>query len=209
MRVHGILLGLGCLFAISFGSNATGQGATVVGVTPVGGIVPIGPPVPVYPCNTPNEHYFGDSVLLLDSGIPIGLTSGVHVDAVGGPTGAFGFFLMSANATTPVTVGQGLLCLTTPIARLNSTTASYAGNPAFNSLGQFDLAGSGAFVNISGTAPQTGGFGFDVPAELPPPFGPGLVQPGERWWLQLWYRDRDANGNAVSNFSSAVEIEIP
>jgi hypothetical protein len=204
MRIHGILLGLGCLFAASFGTYAAGQGATQIG-----GQTNIGPGVPVFPCNTPNEHYFGEAVIALESNVPIGPSSGVHVDAVGGPDGAFGFFLLSNNASTPVPVGQGLLCLTLPIARFNSTTASYSGNAEFNSLGQFDPNGSGVFVNLSGTAPLTGGLGFDVPVDLPPPFGPGQFQMGDTWWLQLWYRDRDANGLAVSNFSSAVEVEIP
>lgn len=198
---------LAALFAPVLFAPASGQG-TVVGTTQVPTVPNIGPGVPVFPCINPNEHYQGEAVTLLDSFLSPGVASGVHVDAIGGPAGEFGFFLIAEEASTPLPISQGLLCLVLPVARFNQTVANNTGNLAFNSLGQFDPAGSGVFQNLSGTAPATG-FGFDVPLDLPPPFGPGQVQTGETYWVQLWYRDQDANGAPASNFSSAIEIEIP
>jgi hypothetical protein len=44
------------------------------------------------------------------------------------------------------------------------------------------------------------GSGFDIPAILPDPPG-GLIDVGETWYFQLWYRD-----GANSNFSDGISV---
>jgi hypothetical protein len=120
----------------------------------------------------------------------------LHLECVDGPPGEFGFFLLSATGVEPgVAVGNGMLCLGAPFGRYSAGTANGAGNPNFNSVGQFDAAG--VLQNMSGTS--TTGSGYDVSSVLPNPPGGGVIMAGATWYFQTWFRD----GNR-SNFSSAV-----
>jgi hypothetical protein len=119
----------------------------------------------------------------------------VHLEVVDGPAAQFGYFLVSSTITEPgASVSNGILCLNSPIGRYNPTSAMLGGNPALDSVGQFDPAG--VFQNLAGTSSV--GSGFDVPMQLPTPPG-GVIIAGSTWYFQCWYRC----GNR-SNFSNAV-----
>ena len=57
---------------------------------------------------------------------------------------------------------------------------------------------SGTLVNLFGTSST--GTGFDVPAVLPSPPG-GIINAGQTWHFQLWYRD-----GVASNFSDGLSV---
>ena len=148
----------------------------------------------------------------------------LHLDAGGGPTGEFGYFLVGngAEVTNPLQISNGLLCLATSaghaIGRYN-----VAGG-ALNSLGLFD--GAGGFQNVSGTS--TTGVGFDVPARFAPArfaehhgwghlalsaLVPGL--PGGVWAIQLleWFDGPllvdVGSGDFEDDFSvTGLEVEV-
>ena len=141
-------------------------------------------------CDPANPNSTGTSVTLANSSM-----SGpgvVHLEANGGPLDQFGMFVVSASSVDPgIPVSQGRLCVGAPIGRYNSTAG-----PGLNSIGRFDA--SGVLVNLFGSS--TVGTGFDVPAVLPSPPG-GIINPGQTWHFQLWYRD-----GAVSNFSDGLSV---
>jgi hypothetical protein len=141
-------------------------------------------------CSPANDHSGGQPVTLASSGA--GAAGVYHLEATGGPSAEFGFFLVSAGANpTGLAVSQGLLCLSPPLGRY-STTAG----PGLNSLGSFDAGG--VFQSLAGGSAT--GSGFDVPAVLPNPPG-GVITSGQTWHFQLWYRDGTA-----SNFSDALSV---
>jgi V8-like Glu-specific endopeptidase len=147
--------------------------------------------VPIIPfCSPGNVNSTGAAVFLSGS-----LTSGsLHMDASGGPSGEFGYFLVSASHFTGAPVSDGLLCLGTPIGRYNPNAGA-----SMNSVGQF--GSGGIFQNLAGTS--TSGTGFDVPSNLPTPPG-GTITTGSSWHFQLWYRD----GAGISNFSDGLEVQF-
>jgi hypothetical protein len=118
-----------------------------------------------------------------------------HLEAVNGPVGEFGYFLVSGNlVSSGITVSNGLLCLGHPIGRYNYIAG--INNFKRNSLGQFN--GQGVLINQASTSSL--GSGFDVPTQLP--FPPdGLITGGQTWYFQLWFRD-----GADSNFSDVVGV---
>jgi hypothetical protein len=166
-------------------------------------------------CDPGQDHYLGGYVTLgsgfcecgyqdiSGTNINSGVGSGLHLGAVGGPPGQFGFFLMGSGASSSLPIFEGILCLDAPQARYNGQIATNHGLPQLNSIGQFDAGG--VLQNLVGTATSSGGTGFDVPSELP--FSPPgqVILPGDSWAYQLWYRDFDEFGAPSANFSNALQ----
>tara|TARA_R110002126_G_scaffold41590_36_gene121049 strand:- start:11395 stop:14088 length:2694 start_codon:yes stop_codon:yes gene_type:complete len=153
-------------------------------------------------CDPASPHTGGGSATLLDSTLGAATTSGLHLECSGGPVDQFGFFLVSPSSTTQVAVFDGVLCLDNPQGRYNPGAATNQGRPALNSLGQFDA--SGVLQSLTGTAPSTGGQGYDVPSALP--FVPAgqAIAPGDTWSFQCWFRD-----GASANFSDVLDVQFP
>ena len=149
--------------------------------------------------NTPNST--GTSTQLTGA-LGTGVGSGLRLEANQGVPSEFGYFLVSAGFSDPgTTISNGQFCLldgVNPFGRYNfgSTT---------NSIGAFDA--SGQFQNLVGTATSNGGFGFDVPTDLPPNVGMTIMS-GETWNFQLWHRDTPA-GVGISTFSNGLSVIIP
>ena len=151
-----------------------------------------GPPPPpiITSCDPAADHYLGDFVKLETSSFGSGVGSGLHIEAIDGPADEFGFLLASPDGSASLAIFQGVFCLGAPQGRYNPNAATNQGNPSLNSLGQFD--GAGILQNIVGTS--TTGSGFDVPVALP--FSPAgmMIGPGDTYFFQCWYRDKDAGG---------------
>lgn len=175
-----------CILRVHVWPPSSGDGNTydlsVAGIAGGAGVVAF--------CDPANSNSTGGPVSLTGT---LGL-SGLHLEASGGPSGQFGFFLVSAGSHAGVTVSDGLLCLSSPIGRYNSVAGG-----ARDSLGQFDV--SGVLVNLAGTS--SSGTGFDVPIQLPSPPG-GAIVSGSTWNYQLWYRD-----GPNSNWANGVQVDHP
>ena len=155
-------------------------------------------------CSPGLNHFLGNNVKLETSSFGSGVGSDLHIEAIDGPAGEFGFVMLSTDASLNLAVFNGILCLGTPQGRYNPGVAANQGLPQLNSLGQFD--GAGVMQNIVGTAPSSGGSGFDVPAELPYA-PPGMfIQAGETWYFQVWYRDQVAAPGDSANFSNVIGV---
>lgn len=102
--------------------------------------------------------------------------------------------LVGYHSDSAYNFGNGRWCLSWPVARYSQRAANIQGIPGLSSIGRFDA--SGEFQNLSGTGTSTGGFGFDVPYELPVGAGNTAILPGDQLSFQLWYRD-DANSPAT------------
>ena len=76
-----------------------------------------------------------------------------------------------------------------------------------NSLGRFDAGG--VLQNLAGNATSTGGSGYDVPAELPYSPAGQVIQPGDTWSFQCWYRDQVTTPGDSANFSNAIDVLFP
>jgi hypothetical protein len=141
-------------------------------------------------CDPANAHSSGGSVTLASSSAT---GPAFHLEATDGPSGEFGYFLVSLGMTEPGTpISNGRFCLTQPVGRY----APAAGG-ALNSIGSFDAAG--VLQNAAGTSSI--GSGFDVPLGLPTPPG-GTITPGTSYYFQCWFRD-----GARSNFSNVVQLK--
>jgi len=94
-----------------------------------------------------------------------------------------GYFLVSANAGTVPNPGgsSGILCLHPPFGRF---------------IAQTQNSGSSGIMSIPVNL-----------MSLPQPNGPVVVQPGETWRFQLWYRDA-LFGIPTSNFTDAVAVNF-
>ena len=119
--------------------------------------------------------------------------SALHLESLLGPDNQFGYIVVSGSTNAGVSVGDGLLCLGSPIGRYSA-----AAGPGLNSLGQFQ---AGVFVNLSGTSAT--GTGFDVPFNLPGPIN-GTIGSGQTWNFQLWYRDV----GSTSNFTNGLAAQF-
>jgi len=148
-------------------------------------------------CSPANPNSTGFPVTLQILPNP-GLGAGLHLDASGGPEFRPGYFLVGSGiANPPLVISDGVLCLS--LASGNVLGRYNAFQTPRNSIGTFDASGN--LVNLVGTSQS--GFGFDLPLELPLPGG-AVIQAGETWYFQLWYRDVDSGGNSSTNFSDAV-----
>jgi hypothetical protein len=153
-----------------------------------------GPPDPItVECDPANNHTQGNYTKLDNStlGAPAGILSGLHLEAVDGPAGEFGYFLVSAGASQTLAISNGILCLDSPQGRY----APAAGVSALNSIGQFD--GAGVYQSTIQAAQ-----GWNVPTPLPTPPG-GTITAGSTWHFQMWYRDGQR-----SNFSNAISVQF-
>ena len=118
----------------------------------------------------------------------------LHLGAVFGPPGEFGFFLVGSGASVPgASVGQGRLCLRT---QGSAYIGRYSIPGPLNSLGQF--GSNGAFVAANSAL----GSGYEVPYELPIP-GNAVLTPGRTYFFQLWFRD-----GSHSNLTNAVAVRF-
>ena len=136
-----------------------------------------------------------------------GLGSGLHLLATEGPIDEFGFFLVAPSATSTTAAFSGVLCLDMPIGQYNANTANNQGLPSLNSIGRFNCSGTLMSTTNNGTSHT--GQGFDVPVALP--FSPPgqVIQPGDTWYFQLWYRDQVLALGDSANFSDVVGVTFP
>ena len=156
----------------------------------------------VVACDPASNHHEGNYVKLDTSSVGSGVGSGLHIEALDGPDGEFGFVVMSSDGSASVNLFNGVLCLGSPQGRYNPSTSTNQGLPQLNSLGRFDS--SGVMLNISGTS--TVGTGFDVPTELPfSPIGQ-VILPGDQYFFQVWYRDEVTVPGDSANFSNMIQV---
>jgi hypothetical protein len=156
-------------------------------------------------CDPAQPHFQGGSVSLATSHMGSGVGSDLHIEAIDGPPGEFGFLLMSADSSGYSFIQSGILCLQAPHGRYSGPMAASMDLPHLNSLGQFSVGGT--LQNLVGTATSTSGSGFDVPAELPLSVGM-QIQPGDTWAFQLWYRDKIRVAGDSTNFSNVIEVDF-
>ena len=158
-------------------------------------------------CDPAGPHYQGNSAKLNTSSFGSGVGSDLHIECTDGPSGEFGFMLMSADGSANASLFNGVLCLGSPFGRYNANIATNQGLPQLNSLGQFDA--SGVLQNLAGTATSSGGSGFDVPSELPLTPAGQMIAPGDTYYFQVWFRDQVAplpNPGSSANFSNMIEV---
>ncbi|HRV83161.1 MAG TPA: formylglycine-generating enzyme family protein, partial [Planctomycetota bacterium] len=128
-----------------------------------------------------------------------GVGNGFHLEVTGGAPNEFGYFVVGNEATSPLAVSNGLLCLvgtaTSRVYRLNVGLGS-----EWDSAGQFDS--SGVMQNLGGTS--TVGTGYDVPSTIPDSV-PIAITLGSTWHFQYWYRDNVA-GQGSANFSNGLSV---
>ena len=150
----------------------------------------------------PNLANSTGSPTALSGVLGTGVESGLRLNASAGVPSEFGYFLVSAGMADPgIMLSNGNFCLldgVNPFGRYNFGTVT-------NSVGAFDAAGD--FQNLVGTATSNGGFGFDVPNQIPLPGG-AMIMSGETWNFQLWHRDTPS-GAGTSTFSNGVSVTFP
>ncbi len=179
--------------------------------TPVGGF-PIGPYDMAFDNFVLDNSLPGTGVNFCDpsannvTGVPTRMSAslttggaGVLLNAVDGPPGQFGYFLVGTSVSDPGSaLSNGFLCLT--LGGGQSLGRYNVSGTAFNSTGQFSP--SGRFSNLVGTG--SNGFGFVVPSTVPITGSP-VIMTGETWNFQLWHRD-SLTGMGESNFSNGVSV---
>ncbi len=161
-------------------------------------------------CDPASPHYLGNYAKMDSSSFGSGIGSDLHLEVTDGPAGEFGFILVSLNSSANLAIFNGVLCLGSPQGRYNPTIATNQGNPALNSIGQFD--GAGVLQSLFGNATSSGGSGYDVPSALPYSPAGQMIQSGDMWSFQCWYRDQIAplpNPGSSANFSNAIDVVFP
>ena len=158
-------------------------------------------------CDPAANHFLGNYAKLDTSSFGSGLGSDLHLECTDGPAGEFGFVLVAGAGTPGIPVFNGVLCLGSPQGRYNPAIATNQGNPALNSIGQFD--GAGTLQSLFGNATSSGGSGYDVPSALP--FSPpGMtILPASTWYFQVWFRDQIAMPGDTANFSNMIKVDFP
>jgi hypothetical protein len=156
-------------------------------------------------CDPAALHEGGVSAKLDTSLFSSAIGTGLHIEATDGPPGQFGFVLLSSSNGPGVSVFNGTLCLGSPAARYTVQVATNQGVPGLNSIGQFNAAG--LLVNLAGSSST--GTGFDVPRELP--FTPAgqVIQSGDVYSFQVWFRDSLVNPGDTANFTNLIEVQFP
>ncbi|HPF12617.1 MAG TPA: hypothetical protein P5218_06580 [Planctomycetota bacterium] len=153
-------------------------------------------------CGAATNNSSGQPVVL--SGyVGTGVGSDLHLEAVGGPTNEFGYFLVGnmANDASPIMVSNGLLCLA---GLPGQVFGRYNVAGVNNSLGLFNS--SGVFRNLGGTSVT--GTGYDVPTTVPiSSLGNPTIMAGDTWHFQLWHRDTPA-GAGTSNLSQGLSVNF-
>jgi hypothetical protein len=164
-----------------------------------GQVLPL--PITSISCDPASDHSGGTYAKLDTSSFGSGVGSDLHLEVTDGPAGEFGFLLVAGSAAN-IPLADGILCLGSPVGRYNGQIATNQGFPQLDSIGQFDV--SGVLQNLVGNATSSGGSGFDVPIELP--FSPPgqLIQTGETWMFQCWFRD-----GLSANLSNVLEVTFP
>ncbi len=198
----------GTMYNVRFTANAAPvSGNITLGLFKNGGSMAVAAEVPgpgagsplSILCDPNSNHHQGDYVKLNTSSFGSGTGSGLHIEATDGPTSQFGFLLIGGGGGGSIVQSNGILCLTSPIARYNGNVATNQGLPQLDSIGQFD--GAGVFQSLSGNSLV--GSGFDVPSELPYlPSGQSILA-GQTHFFQLWYRDLPAGTANWSNVLGA------
>ncbi|MDF1837093.1 MAG: hypothetical protein P1V35_04435, partial [Planctomycetota bacterium] len=146
-------------------------------------------------CDT--EPNSSGQICILEASTQPASPSGWHLDAAGGPPGEFAYFLMGTGINpSTIVIDSGSLCLGTAIGRYNHSGTNRISIGIFNAVGDLN--------NLSGTSAS--GMGYDVPMTLPLP-GTPLIQSGETYHFQVWYRDQ-TGGATTSNLSSGLSIEF-
>lgn len=148
----------------------------------LGAVLPTCPGLGVQYCAA-HANSLGNAVEIRASGSLVITDNNLLLEADGLPLNQLGYFLMSASTDSVDLFGgsEGILCLGTPIVRLN--------NPL-----------DGGQVLASGT---TGSVSFSPDLGALPQLI--LLQPGDVWFLQLWYRDTNGVG-VTSNTSGGLEL---
>ena len=175
-------------FQAEFGSDVAIDGDTVivgargefVGVTRRGSLSVYHLPFGDVICDgTPNSS--GSPATLEITGERRVAFGHLDVGVFDAPAGAFGYVIASQSSGTTVMPGgsQGNLCLGGAISRFRSGAAA---------------------ANVAGRM----NFDLDMQAFPTPQSGLVMLQPGDRWYFQVWYRD--ANPGVTSNFSAAVGV---
>ncbi|MCP5021590.1 MAG: formylglycine-generating enzyme family protein [bacterium] len=150
-------------------------------------------------CNVTNNSTGMPTTLTGSSGSGVG--SDLHLEVTQGVPGELAYFLAGNEATSGVTVSNGVLCLvgtgTAQMFRYNIAAGLW------DSVGHFDSLG--VFQNLAGTSST--GSGFDVPDTIPssPPI---MIMSGATWHFQVWHRDTPS-AQGASNFSNGLSVTFP
>jgi hypothetical protein len=126
---------------------------------------------------TSNPNSSGNTATLAADGSDVVADNALHFMMTGGPSNRFGYYLMSdSQGFIPLFAGsQGNFCLDSPFVR---------------------------FAAFGRSTSATGEFPFQPDlANLP---NMAVIQPGQTWNFQVWFRD--AGGN--SNTSNGLEIDF-
>ncbi len=141
---------------------------------------PVGGPIGTNYCGPANLNSTGAPATISAWGQTSAAANDVRLDIVSLPLNQFGMFITSqTQGFTPNPGGsQGNLCLGGAIGRYSKSLVNSG------STGQ-------AFLQLDLT-------------QTPTPGGPVVVQPGETWNFQTWYRDK--NPTNTSNFTDGISI---
>ncbi|MEZ6015638.1 MAG: lectin-like protein [Planctomycetota bacterium] len=127
----------------------------------------------------------GGAASISASGSTTVASNDLTLECSGMPNNSFGFFLTSLSAGLTMNPGgsQGNLCLGGAIGRYVAT-------------GQIKNSGTTGEISLLVNLNQH-----------PTPNGLVVVQPGQTWRFQSWFRDVAA-GSATSNFSDGLELQF-
>ena len=159
-------------------------------------LIDFGPPILAPFCSPASPNSTGQAVILSGS-LTGSASSGLHLEATGGPPSDFGYFLVGTgvNTASPIIVDNGMLCLSVGSGQSIGRYNLASGN--LGSVGMFDA--SGTLEHLQGNSST--GYGYDVPTNLPLP-GSQSISAGQTWYFQLWYRDTGTGG--ASNLSDGL-----
>ncbi|MDA1263980.1 MAG: L-type lectin-domain containing protein [Planctomycetota bacterium] len=132
-------------------------------------------------CGPANGNSSGMPAVISAFGSDVAADDSVRLDAAQMPTNQFGYFINSMNQGFVIPPGsQGILCVSGQIGRHSANVLSTGATGEFSL--QLDLT------------------------DLPTPGGFYIVQPGETWYWQAWFRD--VNPNQTNNFTEGICISF-